>query len=166
MGCAAVDDTLMIQRQNRAKQMFRRKMCKFFEESDTSGDGMINKEEFKSILTDERVNTWLQPMEISIHDPDLFFRRIAGQDMLLSSDELVKNMAGSKGVASQIDAITLIDDCAELKQSIAGLVALVAQQSSQLQSFASDLSSWHHSAGDSSVLLSCLEQGTRTSEEH
>lgn len=131
--CAAQDDELMIQRLARGKSNFKAKMGKLFEESDTSSDGLIELKEFKQVLSDERVYNWLQAMDITITSPDAFFRRIAGPDMLLSSDELIKNMARNRGFASQVDAITLLEDCAELKQSLSGLTALVARQGQHLE---------------------------------
>lgn len=130
--CASIDDDLMIQHRVRAKKHFRTKMSLFFRESDASGDGMLDVEEFKAILEDERVNNWLQALEINIHRPDEFFRGIAGSDMLLSSDELVKNMALNRGAASQICANALLDETAEVKKSF-------GQLASGLQAFQADI---------------------------
>lgn len=131
--CAANDDELMIQRLARNKQQFKKKMAKLFEESDTSSDGRIELQEFKHVISDERVYNWLQAMDITITNPDHFFRRIAGPDMFLNSDELIKNMARNRGTASQIDTITLLENSEVIKESISRLSSLVARQGHNLQ---------------------------------
>merc|ERR1719277_1779265 len=103
MKCAGTNDERMIQQRMRARRKFVDKMTMLFEAADNTGDGSISREEFVKILTNERVQLWLQAMDFHIRDPEAFFAMIDTQgDGDVDAQELITGMAQLCGPSTQI----------------------------------------------------------------
>ncbi|CAK9043819.1 Muscle calcium channel subunit alpha-1 (MDL-alpha-1) [Durusdinium trenchii] len=128
---AHMDDTVMVREKQRAMRAHLAKMSLLFQEADTSGDGRLDLEEFKSILDDYEVKIWLAAMDLDVSDvEELFFmlddggvpRQWGGEgsgkqefmallalslcrfnDGRLSAEELVKGVAKLRGAARAMD---------------------------------------------------------------
>ena len=70
----------MIQANERASNKFNEKMSDFFEELDSSGNGMVDFQEFMKIIDEPRVTTWLAAMELSVRNPESLFAFLCDGD--------------------------------------------------------------------------------------
>jgi len=101
---AHMDDTVMVREKQRAMRTHLAKMSLLFDEADTSGDGRLDLEEFKSILDDYEVKIWLAAMDLDVSDVEELFQMLDdGQDGRLSAEELVRGVAKLRGVARAMD---------------------------------------------------------------
>mmetsp|Transcript_23510 Transcript_23510/g.59361 ORF Transcript_23510/g.59361 Transcript_23510/m.59361 type:complete len:570 (-) Transcript_23510:202-1911(-) len=107
MALAAKDAELAIQQKIHAKEEFAQNLQSFFEATDTSGDGMISREEFDSILTNEKVKTWLSMLELSLHETSELFEIIAGDDGLVSYEEFTNGIMTMRGGARSEDVMAI-----------------------------------------------------------
>merc|ERR1712216_328575 len=86
-------------------------MLTFFDDADVGKDGTVSCEEFVEIMKDERVNTWLEAMDLRIRDvgAERVFAYLAGPDMSLTRDELCFGMSRLRGAAQGLDVLTLLE---------------------------------------------------------
>lgn len=105
---ASSDDELMLVQKQRQTKSHVRKMERLFKEADTSCDGLIDREEFKNILTIDKVKTWLGAMELEVSDPDLLFDFLDDGDEAITVAELIDGVARLKGAARNIDVVALM----------------------------------------------------------
>ena len=73
------------------------------------------------MIKDDRVNTWLEAMDLRIRDvgADRIFAFLAGPDMSLTLDELCSGMSRLRGAAQGLDVVTLLEIAApELKMPL------------------------------------------------
>lgn len=101
--CASSDDRIMLQQKQRDIKKHTRKMESFLYFADSSGDGVVDKEEFKGILENDEVKAWLAAQELSVGDASNLFSLLDDGDGELSAEELVKGVARLKGAARSID---------------------------------------------------------------
>eukprot|EP00913_Durusdinium_trenchii_P013216 g12405.t1 len=119
---AHMDDTVM----QRAMRAHLAKMSLLFQEADTSGDGRLDLEEFKSILDDYEVKIWLAAMDLDVSDvEELFFMLDDGGDGRLSAEELVKGVAKLRGAARAMDLRKIHRLSSDLQE---GLTAMAKSQ--------------------------------------
>merc|ERR1719329_309691 len=76
-----------------------------FEATDTSGDGLLSIDEFREILYNPWVKTWLSAMEISTDDVDVLFDLVAEDDGRIDPAELVHGVSKLKGTARSMDLL-------------------------------------------------------------
>merc|ERR1712137_895141 len=105
---AATDDDLMLMQKKRLMQKHARKMRRFMQKADVSGDGGLSREEFKGVLKSEDVRAWLAAQEIDAGDADLLFSLLDTGDETLTADELVVGVTRLKGAAKSIDLYGLM----------------------------------------------------------
>merc|ERR1712137_329281 len=118
---AATDDDLMLMQKKRLMQKHARKMKRFMQKADMSGDGGSSREEFKGVLKSEDVRAWLAAQEIDAGDADLLFSLLDTGDEELTADELVVGVTRLKGAAKSIDLYALMHMVAVLLQQKAGV---------------------------------------------
>merc|ERR1712216_393590 len=95
------------------------KMIRLFNAADADGDGAIGIDEFRRVMSDADVLTWLSSMQVPVHDPDaLFFMLDENQDGNLTCDELVKGAMRLKGGARSLDVIAMKSELLEMKQAM------------------------------------------------
>ncbi|CAK9043780.1 Sodium channel protein type 11 subunit alpha (NaN) (Sensory neuron sodium channel 2) (Sodium channel protein type XI subunit alpha) (Voltage-gated sodium channel subunit alpha Nav1.9) [Durusdinium trenchii] len=123
---AHMDDTVMVREKQRAMRAHLAKMSLLFQEADTSGDGRLDLEEFKSILDDYEVKIWLAAMDLDVSDvEELFFMLDDGGDGRLSAEELVKGVAKLRGAARAMDLRKIHRLSSDLQE---GLTAMAKSQ--------------------------------------
>jgi len=110
--CAANDDELMIQTRERSKQNFHLKITRFFNEADSSGTGLLCRDDFVSCVRNGRVAAWMKAMDLDVQDPDAVFSFLAGVDFApwrltgketISLEDLVRGLGRLRGNAQQFD---------------------------------------------------------------
>jgi len=105
---ASIDDGIMMMNKMRAKKTHMKKIGALFELADKDNDGEINIDEFKLVLRDQEVRTWLAAMELEICDDDELFQLLDTDDSgTLTADELVTGVSRLKGSAKNYDLVAL-----------------------------------------------------------
>jgi len=110
MKVAQSDDDLMIVQKQRQTRTHIKKMQTLFQETDRSGDGFLDEEEFREVMQDSRVKAWLAAMDLEVRDTDLIFSLIDDGDHKISAEELVLGVGRLKGPARSVDLITLMTE--------------------------------------------------------
>jgi len=111
---AATDDTIMQMSIARSIKIHTDKMRLLFEAADEDGNGTLDKDEFKKILDDKSVRTWLAAMEMQVDDADRVFALVAPQsedpkeEPALTAEHLVRGVAKLKGKARSLDLHVLM----------------------------------------------------------
>merc|ERR1711939_92184 len=96
---AEADDEVMIMQKRAAASSFKQRIAKFFERLDTSGDGLVTREEFKEALQIPSMRFLLKGMEIDAGDADMLFDFFEGDgDGHINTQELIAGMERLRGV--------------------------------------------------------------------
>jgi len=133
MALAAKDADLAVQQQMHQKAEFARDLKSFFEAADTSGDGMISKEEFDDILSDEKIKTWLNMLELSLHDISELFHILSGGDCMLSYDEFTKGIIQMRGAARSEDVIAIKRQGNKLGSNLDTVLSSLAKATAEMK---------------------------------
>jgi len=122
---SATDDTIMITQKQRQIITHTKKMSVLFKAADEDGNGILDREEFKGMMEDPSVVTWLSSMGLEVNDADTLFTMVAKdaeRDSEITAVELVKSVAHLKGNAKSLDMAVvmqenrgLLDDVQNLK---------------------------------------------------
>merc|ERR1740121_3467142 len=99
------DDDLMVVQKSRTIAHYKKQMRKLVQLSDTNKDGIITCEEFKHILQNKQVRTWMAALEVQVGDADGLFALMDDGDGYLTLDEIVSAISRLKGSARSIDLV-------------------------------------------------------------
>lgn len=126
--CASLDDELMIQTKARAQSKFAYKMKMLFDEADSTGDGTISLDEFKDIVGDQRVRTWLAAMDLNVRDPVGVFSYLVSKETFrhqtltgheeVSFEDLISGLARLRGQSLSCDVLSLMADMKVLAEKV------------------------------------------------
>jgi hypothetical protein len=109
LNVAVTDDNIMIRTKLRHQVDFRRKMEKLLKLADTNEDGHLSLKEFKAVLHNPGVKTWLESMDMETRDGTLLFRMLDKDgDDHLTVDELATGFSKLRGSAKSLDSQLLI----------------------------------------------------------
>lgn len=100
---AASDDRIMLRKRQLQQRSHVKKMETFFLHADESGDGFVDLEEFKMVLGNEEILSWLAAQDLSVEDADHLFELLDDGDQKLSASEVVVGVDRLKGSARSID---------------------------------------------------------------
>jgi len=117
--CAQTDDEIMILQKDRQVRVNSERMVRFFAEADDSGDGYVSLQEFREILANKRVQTWLSAQDLQINDPAFVFELVDtdGTDCL-SAVELAHGLSVLKGPAKSMDMIGAVVKIRKMEKKI------------------------------------------------
>ncbi|CAJ1328722.1 unnamed protein product [Effrenium voratum] len=115
---AASDDKLMMRQKERDRMLHTKKMRTLFAAADESGDGFLDQEEFREIMTSPDIRTWLAAQELPIRDPDVLWKLLDDGDAELTADELVVGVERLKGTAKGIDLAAFIMEQREFQEKV------------------------------------------------
>eukprot|EP00418_Pyrodinium_bahamense_P026375 CAMPEP_0179160060 /NCGR_PEP_ID=MMETSP0796-20121207/78209_1 /TAXON_ID=73915 /ORGANISM="Pyrodinium bahamense, Strain pbaha01" /LENGTH=889 /DNA_ID=CAMNT_0020861907 /DNA_START=21 /DNA_END=2688 /DNA_ORIENTATION=+ len=117
---AATDDMIMMNQKHRQTITHTKKMKVLFEAADEDGNGILDREEFRDMMSDPSVVTWLSSMGLEMQDVDTLFTMVckeSNQESHVNLVELVKGVARLKGSAKSIDmAVVLLENKQLLRQ--------------------------------------------------
>lgn len=130
---AASDDELMIIQKQRLKNKHSQKMRLLLEEADMGGDGKVGWLEFKNIMEEPRVKTWLSAMELDVRDIQSFFDMLDDGDHEIDLNELISGVSRLKGNARSLDMVTLLHDSRRIITSIQSSTTVARQEASDLR---------------------------------
>lgn len=90
-----------------------------FEAADESGDGYVDLEEFREVVSNPQVMTWLASMELDAGDVDTLFNHIDVQRVgKISVDDLIAGVYRLRGYGRSIDLANLVRDQQQLFEMI------------------------------------------------
>merc|ERR1719469_1384804 len=108
----------------RATKLHSRKMRKLFQHADDDENGALSLAEFRDVMDDKAVRTWLSSMELEVADVDTLFSLLDDGDGRLTAEELVVGVMRLKGSARNLGLVTMIRDVGELKRTLSQLLQL------------------------------------------
>jgi Ca2+-binding EF-hand superfamily protein len=107
---ATTDDKIMLMQKERAVRTHTKKMKALFAYADQDGSGELDREEWKAVVEQPEVKTWLSAMELDVRDADNIFSLIDDGDESMTAEELVKGIGRLKGAARSIDVCTMLHE--------------------------------------------------------
>jgi hypothetical protein len=105
---ANTDDEIMVRTKTRAARQHVDKMQVLFRACDEDNNGRIHREEFRRVLEDRSIRTWLASMDLLTSDSDILFDLLRGDDETIDHNELVHGINHLKGAARSIDMRALL----------------------------------------------------------
>jgi len=125
---ASTDDELMVVQKRRAAQKHVSKMQKLLMEADSSCDGIIQKDEWVSVLQNPKIQTWLAAQELEVSNPDALFEYLSGGDGGISADELIAGVARLKGPARSMDMVAMMHKTQDIDTQLETILELLENQ--------------------------------------
>jgi len=105
---AGDDDEMMINEQAKRKHTYMNKLNNIFQMVDTQGKGTLSLDEFQTVMADSKVRSWLQVLEIEVHDASSLFHLLDDGDGEVTYDEFLKGVMRLKGQARSIDVVAIM----------------------------------------------------------
>jgi len=118
MTAAANDTEMMAMTRLKQKEKFAGKLRKFFEDADTSGDGLISADEMEDAMKKPTVMACLQVLELEVFEVTALFKLLDDGDGLVSFEEFVAGAMRLKGNARAIDSIAIMHETNKMKSKI------------------------------------------------
>jgi Ca2+-binding EF-hand superfamily protein len=113
MKSAQLDDDFVIQQKHREKEAYAAKLLKIFRKLDTSGDGLISRQEFSHLLESKDIRLLMSTLDVDVRDMDTardldaLFKLIDDGDGRISPEEFVNGLQRMKGNARALDLVKL-----------------------------------------------------------
>merc|ERR1719487_333546 len=115
----------MIHEQQNKKKRYIQKLGSVFRAVDMDRSGTLSKDEFNVVMANPKVKTWLQVLELEVHDAEALFRLLDDGDGEVTYDEFLKGVMRLKGQARSIDVVAImrsgdktLDLCKRLQSQI------------------------------------------------
>jgi hypothetical protein len=121
MNVANQDEEMMMMAKIKEMEKFTERVGYFFQEADTSGDGMIDRDEFETILEDDRMKVWLEALGLEVYEVQALFNLLCDDVGEISYEDFLGGAKRMKGQAKAIDSITIMHGQHKLKNSIFAL---------------------------------------------
>mmetsp|Transcript_48194 Transcript_48194/g.114604 ORF Transcript_48194/g.114604 Transcript_48194/m.114604 type:complete len:477 (-) Transcript_48194:232-1662(-) len=128
LGAVFIQETFQIAKNDNAVQLNMRnriikhhiaKMQMFFDEADADGSGVVDKSEFKEIVSKPGMSLWLSAMGLDVaNETDTLFQLIDNGDEQLTAAELLEGVARMKGLARNIDMTILHSELSKLRETL------------------------------------------------
>lgn len=115
---ASHDEEMMVISKMKEREKLVDKLKHFFAEADTSGDGMLSKDEFESILEDPKMQAWLQVLELEVYEVTALYNLLDDGTGQICSEEFIGGAMRLKGNARAIDSITIMHEQHKIKKSV------------------------------------------------
>lgn len=116
---ASTDDRIMMKDKERMVRTHRKKMELFFRMADSSGDGEIDIDEFRTMFSNIDVRMWISSMGLEWSDVDVLFKLIDNErDGRITLDELIAGVGKLKGAARSIDLIRMQDEIQKISRRL------------------------------------------------
>eukprot|EP00811_Abedinium_folium_P028874 NODE_4505_length_1883_cov_5.449317.p1 GENE.NODE_4505_length_1883_cov_5.449317~~NODE_4505_length_1883_cov_5.449317.p1 ORF type:complete len:571 (-),score=140.50 NODE_4505_length_1883_cov_5.449317:169-1764(-) len=115
---AASDDDLMIVQKMRATQKLAKNMKYLLCSLDRSHDGAVDRAEFLSLMSDERLKVWLMAMDVEVENVDVLFDMLANGADLITVEGFIKGISRLRGPARSIDLVAVAARCEDLRDRI------------------------------------------------
>jgi len=127
---AADDNDEMLSAQRSKVQKGLEKLSSIFAALDVSGDGRLSVDEFERAVSNSDVKTWLQVLEMEVHDVDALFQMIDDGDGFVTYDEFLQGIMRLKGQARTLDVIRIANKCDRIDKEVRVLTNQVHRRQS------------------------------------
>uniref|UniRef100_A0A7S4Q5C2 EF-hand domain-containing protein n=1 Tax=Alexandrium monilatum TaxID=311494 RepID=A0A7S4Q5C2_9DINO len=128
---AATDDTIMINTKQRQIKTHTAKMTRLFEAADEDRNGILDKEEFKALLSSPDVLMWLSSMGLEVQDANDVYEMVCkmteAEDDGIDAKGLVMGVARLKGHARSVDLSAVLHQNTALLEMARNLQDTVSQ---------------------------------------
>lgn len=104
---ASNDAELMVQERMRKKASYVKKLESIFKAMDDSGDGLLSEEEMSEWLMDERVQAYLESLDVDVAEGEALFRLLQNDEGDITYQDFIAGILRCKGAARAIDQLIL-----------------------------------------------------------
>jgi len=108
LAIASKDAEMMVDEHLKEKQAYIKKLENVFKAVDVSGKGTLNLEEFETVVSNTSVKTWLQVLELEVHDAHSLFHILDDGDGEVTYEEFLQGVMRVKGQARSMDVVALM----------------------------------------------------------
>jgi len=115
---AAHDQEIMINEKRSQAEATLKQLTRLFEALDTSGDGMVSKEELLVVLGDPRVMAWFAAMGVDANDINELFTLMGDGD--LAPNDFIEGVKSIRGIAKTTDMF-------EVKRQLQRVISLMGE---------------------------------------
>jgi len=112
----------MINMKENQQKAYGKNLMRLFGELDTSGDGLLTKNEFDSLLKDQRLKNFFSALEIDTGDLEELWELMDDGDGSVTAEEFVKGAVRIKGNATGIDMVGLVNKTKKVERHIEQLI--------------------------------------------
>eukprot|EP00930_Biecheleria_cincta_P059272 TRINITY_DN45017_c0_g1_i1.p1 TRINITY_DN45017_c0_g1~~TRINITY_DN45017_c0_g1_i1.p1 ORF type:complete len:564 (-),score=85.95 TRINITY_DN45017_c0_g1_i1:167-1831(-) len=121
MSIAASDSVLAVQERMRSIHNYAQKLQRIFELADTSGDGLLSREEFHVAVQDPVVASYFAVLDIEINEVEPLFELLNDGDDMVTIDEFCKGLTRLKGQARALDVVAITHEVSRIGVVLASL---------------------------------------------
>eukprot|EP00931_Biecheleriopsis_adriatica_P055264 TRINITY_DN32621_c0_g1_i1.p1 TRINITY_DN32621_c0_g1~~TRINITY_DN32621_c0_g1_i1.p1 ORF type:complete len:700 (-),score=106.70 TRINITY_DN32621_c0_g1_i1:133-2232(-) len=127
MEAAGSDAEVVIQEREAKKASYVKKLESVFRAADTSGDNLICLEEMEELMKDNSVRTYLQALELEVHETTALFKLLDDGDGFVTYDEFINGILRFKGGARAIDLMAMNVELKQLMSQVDSLAEKVSE---------------------------------------
>jgi HPt (histidine-containing phosphotransfer) domain-containing protein len=122
MSVAQQDNDIMIVQKQRSAQIYRAKLMALFQALDDNGDGMLSRDEFDAMSSDDALQAWMSALDISVDDLQGLFDLLDSGDGYVSVEEFLSGAQRLQGSAKNIDMAHLMVTASRLDKNVERLL--------------------------------------------
>jgi len=112
---ASADTEMMVMERAKATKTIEQNMHALFQTADTNGDGLLTKDEFTKVLSNEKIKLWLGMLGVNAADAYSLYQTLACDHAEgISCDSFIYSIKRLKGEARAQDLIPLVNDCKQI----------------------------------------------------
>merc|ERR1712187_31361 len=115
---ASRDEEVMITERKSASQAYLKNLESLFRTLDKSGDGIVTRKEFESVLEDKEVSHWFAAMEVDVNEASQLFNVLDDGDGMINLNEFIDGMKLVKGDAKGTDMVLLMREVRKLEKTV------------------------------------------------
>jgi len=132
MAVGQQDTELMIDAKEKEKDRYSHKLNELFFELDSSGDGLLEWEEFYQLVTDERLRAYMSALEIDWNDLSYLFDVMSNGTGYISITDFTASASRVRGAAKGIDMANVLGVCRRLEDMLQVMSAAQLTDQSQV----------------------------------
>mmetsp|Transcript_112746 Transcript_112746/g.177393 ORF Transcript_112746/g.177393 Transcript_112746/m.177393 type:complete len:322 (+) Transcript_112746:1-966(+) len=126
MAAKSSSTDLLLAEQNEKRTKVLSKLNQLFMQADNSGDGELDRDEFEKIMTHPEVRSYLQSLELDIHEEAGLFQLIDDGDEKITYPEFITGVMRLKGQARAVDMVSVMRDLSKLRRQMDMIAEAVA----------------------------------------
>lgn len=124
---ASNDAELMVQERMRKKASYVKKLESIFKAMDDSGDGLLSEEEMSEWLMDERVQAYLESLDVDVAEGEALFRLLQNDEGDITYQDFIAGILRCKGAARAIDQLILQSEVERVADALNNLTGALEE---------------------------------------